>query len=91
MQTRDAGLAEWTDPDDAPVLTEAGSHDAEAFRGDAFMARRPGRPRTGHAKELISVRLDPEVLAVLRRAGPGWQSQINTLLRAALLPEGTKS
>ena len=77
-------------PLDAPILTKAQARDVEVFRGDVFVARRPGRPPTGHAKEQISVRLDPDVLAVLRRAGPGWQSQINTLLRTALkldLPE----
>ncbi len=92
MQTKnDSGSAEWTDPDDAPILTKAEAQDAEAFRGDAFVARKPGRPKTGHAKELISVRLDPEVLAVLRQAGPGWQSQINALLRAALNLERSAS
>jgi uncharacterized protein (DUF4415 family) len=35
-------------------------------------------------KEQISVRLDPDVLAKLREAGPGWQSRINVLLRQAL-------
>jgi len=32
----------------------------------------------------ISVRLDADVLARLREAGPGWQSRINALLREAL-------
>jgi uncharacterized protein (DUF4415 family) len=85
MQTKNAvGLADWVDPDDAPVLTEAEVGDVEVFEGDRFVRRGRGRPKTGNAKELISVRLDPEVLALLRQAGPGWQSQINGLLRAGL-------
>ena len=79
-----AGSADWTDPDDAPELTEAMLADAEVFEGNLFVSRGRGRPRSGVAKEQISVRLDPDVLARLRAAGPGWQSQINTLLRSAL-------
>ncbi len=58
--------------------------EADVFEGDAFVRRGRGRPKAGAAKEQISVRLDPDVLARLRAAGPGWQSQVNTLLRGAL-------
>jgi uncharacterized protein (DUF4415 family) len=58
--------------------------DAEIFDGNRFVRRGPGRPKSHAAPEQISVRLDPEVLAKLREAGPGWQSQINALLREAL-------
>jgi uncharacterized protein (DUF4415 family) len=75
---------EWADPDDAPELTEALLADAELFDGDAHVRRGRGRPRLGAAKQQISVRLDPDVLARLRAAGPGWQSQINGLLRHSL-------
>ena len=83
-EKNETGLAEWVAPDDAPILTADMLDDAEIFRGNIFIRRGRGRPKTGNARELISVRLDPEVLAVLRQAGPGWQSQINGLLRAGL-------
>lgn len=76
--------SEWTDPHDAPELTEEFFADAEVFQGDAFVRRGRGRPPTGKAKELVSLRLDRDVLAKLREAGPGWQSQVNDLLRVAL-------
>lgn len=79
-----AGSADWTNPDDAPELTAEMLADAEVFEGNTFVPRGRGRPKSGLAKEQISVRLDPDVLAKLRAAGPGWQSQINTLLRCAL-------
>lgn len=79
-----AGSADWTDPDDAPELTEEMLAEADVFEGGTFVRRGRGRPKSGAAKEQISVRLDPDVLAKLRTAGPGWQSQINTLLRRAL-------
>jgi uncharacterized protein (DUF4415 family) len=76
--------SEWTDPDDAPELTAEFFADAEVFQGDAFVRRGRGRPPTGKAKELVSLRLDRDVLAKLREAGPGWQSQVSDLLRVAL-------
>jgi len=56
---------------------------AEVFEGDGFVRRGRGRPKSSAAKEQISVRPDPDVLAKLREAGPGWQSQINALPRQA--------
>jgi uncharacterized protein (DUF4415 family) len=79
-----AGSRDWTDPDDAPELNEAFFANAEVFVGGKFVRSARGRPKSAAAKEQISVRLDPDVLAKLREAGPGWQTQINTLLRAAL-------
>jgi uncharacterized protein (DUF4415 family) len=57
---------------------------AEVFEGDSFVKRARGRPPTGSAREVISVRLDRDVLAKLREAGPGWHGQINALLRKGL-------
>ena len=81
---KQAGSAEWIDPDDAPELTAELLAQAEVFQGDTFLRRGRGRPKSAAAKQQISVRLDPEVLAALRAAGPGWQSRINDLLRQAL-------
>jgi uncharacterized protein (DUF4415 family) len=79
-----AGSPEWIDPDDAPELTTEMLAESEVFEGDAFVRRGRGRPKAAATKEQISVRLDPDVLAALRAAGPGWQSRINVLLRQAL-------
>jgi uncharacterized protein (DUF4415 family) len=35
-------------------------------------------------KELVSLRIDVDVLSWLRREGPGYQTRINSLLRAAM-------
>lgn len=81
---KSAGSAAWSDPDDAPELTAEMLASAELFHGDTFIRRGRGRPKSAVAKEQISVRLDPDVMAKLREAGPGWQSRINDLLRGAL-------
>jgi hypothetical protein len=61
MRTKSASTSpEWTDPDDAPPLTEAMLKDAEYFDGDRFIRRGPGRPRLDAPKEQINIRLDAE-------------------------------
>jgi uncharacterized protein (DUF4415 family) len=39
-----------------------------------------GRPRVETPKHLVSLRLDPDVVARVRATGPGWQSRINEVL-----------
>jgi len=78
------GQDQWIDPDDAPPLTKEMLDHAEVFDSDTFMRRGRGRPKSAAAKEQISVRIDRDVLAKLREAGPGWQSQISPLLRRTL-------
>ena len=84
MTKRKPGLVDWLDPDDAPKLTAEMLEGGEVFDADASVRRGRGRPKSDAPKEQISVRLDPDVLAKLRESGPGWQSNINVLLRQSL-------
>ena len=43
----------------------------------------PKAPSLPGAKELVSLRIDRDVLDHFQEAGPGWQERINTALRAA--------
>jgi uncharacterized protein (DUF4415 family) len=43
-----------------------------------------GRPKKADAKEQISIRLDPDVIAGYRAKGEGWQAQMNAALRRDL-------
>lgn len=49
----------------------------------AAMERRRG-PQKGPTKDLVSLRLDKDVLATLRAGGSGWQSRANEMLRKGL-------
>ena len=40
-----------------------------------------GRPKSASAKQLVSVRYSPEVLAYFRATGEGWQSRMDGVLR----------
>lgn len=80
------GKAEWVDPDDAPELTDEFFENAEVFDGNTFIrVGQRGRPKSANPKEMITIRLDPDVLAKLREAGPGWQTRVNDILRKAIL------
>jgi uncharacterized protein (DUF4415 family) len=76
----------WTDPDDAPALTEEFFRKADLFDGETLVRR--GRPKAAVTKTPIKIRLDADVLAALRASGDGWQTRINDTLRASLLLAG---
>lgn len=61
----------------------AADPDARELSDEEFKRlRRPrGRPKVESVKVLISLRLDPDVLAVVKATGSGWQSRINAVLR----------
>jgi uncharacterized protein (DUF4415 family) len=41
----------------------------------------PPRPSVPHAKEMVSLRLDRDILDHFQAAGAGWQDRINDALR----------
>ena len=55
------------------------STDAEIRR-----ARRVGRPRTGHAKQLIAIRISPRLLADIRRCAAQRSMPYQTLIHEIL-------
>lgn len=42
------------------------------------------RPAIPNAKEMVSIKIDSDVLAFFQEDGPGWQERINDCLRAAM-------
>lgn len=59
---------------------------AEALFKPAKKAATPTieRPAIPHSKEMVSIRLDGDVLAFFQKDGPGWQERINDALRIAM-------
>lgn len=74
------GTSTWVDPDEAPELTDEHFEQADWYDGDKLIRR--GRPPSGKAKRLVSLRIDQEVLERLRGLGPGWQTRAAEALRA---------
>jgi uncharacterized protein (DUF4415 family) len=52
--------------------------------------RRVGRPKGSGTKELVTLRIDRDVLDRFRADGPGWQTRLNDVLRAASAPRPEK-
>lgn len=68
--------------DDAPELDDDWFDRADLYKGTVLVRR--GRPLGSGSRELVSLRLDKEALAIFKATGPGWQSRINdTLKRSA--------
>ena len=70
---------DWVDSDDAPELTDEFFERADEYRGAKLVKR--GRPPKPDAKVAVKLRLDPDLLAVLKATGPGWQTRANRILR----------
>jgi uncharacterized protein (DUF4415 family) len=81
------------DPDTAPEWTEADFDRAEVWDGNKFLGhgrdfkngRRVGRPKGSGTKEMVTLRLDKDVLERFRAGGPGWQTRVNDVLRMAVM------
>lgn len=58
---------DWTDPDDAPELTDAFFEQADEYR-DGILVKH-GRPLKTATKTTIKLRLDPEIIASFRATG----------------------
>lgn len=84
---------EWDDPD-LPEWTDDMFEHAEARVGgklirpatgylskEGFKVGRP--PKGAQAKQQVTLRLDPDVIARFRESGRGWQSRMNEALRKA--------
>ena len=64
--------------DEAPEITDSWIAEAELRHGEKLVRR--GRPKLENAKQLLSLRLRPEVIASWRATGPGWQTRMAELL-----------
>lgn len=85
----------WVDPDDAPDMSEANLDNAVWRIGERVVTREEGtaamraavtrgRPvgsTKPSAKQAVTVRYSPEVLAAFKATGTGWQARMNDALR----------
>lgn len=69
----------WTDPDDAPELSDAFFEEADEYLGDTLVRR--GRPKAASTKQALTVRYDAEVIEAFRATGKGWQTRMNAALK----------
>lgn len=77
------------DPDEAPEITQQWIEEADLYQGERLIRR--GRPRLANPKQLLSLRLPPEVIACWRASGPGWQTRMAELLERASPKAGKRA
>ena len=87
--------SEWVDPDDAPELTDeffekavwqiaektVSQEEGMAAMRKAMNRGRPVGTTKPTAKQAVTVRYSPEVLAAFKATGAGWQARMNDALR----------
>jgi uncharacterized protein (DUF4415 family) len=78
---------DWVDPDDAPELDEQWFQDAHVYIGDTLIKRGVGRPPIKNTKEMLSLRLDADILEKLRASGKGWQTRLSNHIKEAVLKD----
>lgn len=62
------------DPDALPEITEAWIAGADLYHGDKLVRR--GRPKLANPRQLLSLRLPPQIIARWKATGPGWQTRM---------------
>jgi uncharacterized protein (DUF4415 family) len=83
------GLVEPTEEEDA-AITKAAEADPDSgllTDKEAESLPRVRGPQVSPTKELVSIRLDRDLLESLRASGKGWQSRVNAILRDAKGPK----
>ena len=76
-----SGDKAWSEPDDAPKLTQAFFARAEIREGDKVL--RPARGVLSPKGRKTTLPLDPDVIEALRATGSDWEARANDALRAA--------
>ena len=62
------------DSDTPPEITDAWIAGADLYHGDTLVRR--GRPKLANPRQLLSLRLPTEVIALWKATGPGWQTRM---------------
>jgi uncharacterized protein (DUF4415 family) len=67
-----------TNSDDLPEITEQWLSGADLYDGKKLVRR--GRPPLENPRKLLSLRLQPQVIAKWKASGPGWQTRMVKVL-----------
>lgn len=57
-----------------PEITDAWIAGADMYDGDKLVRR--GRPKLANPRQLLSLRLPPQIIARWKATGPGWQTRM---------------
>lgn len=75
------------DNDALPEITDDWIAGADLYHGSKLVRR--GRPKLANPRQLLSLRLPPQVIARWKATGPGWQTRMADVLeKKAPKPHG---
>src|ERR1700704_1560513 len=74
--------------DDAPELTDDFFERVDIYRGGKLVRR--GRPKSDDPTQLVSLRLDADLLRWCKRTGAGYQSRIGEVLKRHVRKSATR-
>ena len=77
-----------TSSDDLPEITEKWLGGADLYDGKKLVRR--GRPPLENPRKLLSLRLQPQVIAKWKASGPGWQTRMAKVLEQSV-PRGRRA
>ena len=66
------------DSKDLPEITDEWIASADLYNGKTLVRR--GRPKLENPRQLLSLRLPPQVIARWKSTGPGWQTRMSEAL-----------
>jgi uncharacterized protein (DUF4415 family) len=75
----DAHVIQPDEYDEIPELTDEFFARADLYHGGKLIQR--GRPKSDDPKQLVSLRLDAEVLRWFKSTGPGYQARMGAVLK----------
>jgi uncharacterized protein (DUF4415 family) len=70
-----------TSSDELPEITQEWLAGADLYDGKKLVRR--GRPPLDNPRKLLSLRLQPQVIAKWKASGPGWQTRMAKVLEQA--------
>lgn len=87
VKTRSGRVLVLPTPAEDAAITAGIDQDPDTYEPSASeiaTMKRPGRPLGSGTKTQVTLRLDTDALEAFKASGPGWQTRINALLRAAV-------
>ena len=87
VKTRSGRVLVLPTPAEDAAITAGIGQDPDTYEPSASeiaTMKRPGRPLGSGTKTQVTLRLDTDALEAFKASGPGWQTRINALLRAAV-------
>lgn len=82
LDKADAHVIQPNEYEEIPELGDEWFAKAEPHEGGKPIRR--GRPPSSKRKQLVTLRIDPDIIDAFREGGPGWQTRMEDILKAAV-------